>query len=66
MIILYHIKCKDCGHEVTGDTECFSGTYWFCKKCKSKKLQMHLEIEPYRKEKLNVTNSTRLQETNKS
>ena len=64
MIILYQIKCRDCGHEVTGDTEYFSGSYWFCKKCKSRRLEMHLEIEPYRKEKSDA-NSQRLQEADK-
>jgi len=63
MIILYQIKCRDCGHEITGDTEYFGGRYWFCEKCKSRKLQMYLEIEPHRKEKQNVPDPPRLQKT---
>ena len=61
MIVLYLIKCKDCKYEVTGETEYFSGKYWFCEKCNSRKLRIHLEVvETHRKEKSNVTNSTRL------
>lgn len=63
MIILYQIRCRDCGYEVTGETEYFSGKYWFCEKCNSRRLQMNLETGiPHRKEKKDVTNPSRLQE----
>jgi len=61
MIILYQIKCRDCGYEITGDTVYFSWKYWHCEKCTSRRLQIYLEIELHRKEKSDA-NSQRLQE----